>query len=161
MSQWTHRVADSFPMNRKSDVPGDAPKTLRRGRVLLAFAVTPFLPGFYGALLFGQPWAFPVGLAVAYPIALLLGVPLLLLMRRANCMEWWAFVTAGLACVLPVLLGYAWIRDVPHLESFNAINALIVLASGAFSGACFWLIGVAGDSPLRIRDIFDAGPPAA
>jgi hypothetical protein len=136
------------------------PITLRRNRVLLAFAVTPFLPGFYGALLFGQPWAFPVGLAVAYPVALVLGVPLLILMHRARRLEWWSFVITGIACTLPVLIGYAWMQHVPHLESFSALNALIVLAWGAFSGACFWLIGVAGDSPLRIRDIFDAGPPA-
>ena len=134
--------------------------TLRRGRILLAFAVTPFLPGFYGALLFGQPWAFPVGLAVAYPVALLLGAPLLFLMHRAQRLEWWSFVVTGIACTLPVLIGYAWMGEVPHLESFGALNALIVLAWGAFSGACFWLIGVAGQTPLRIRDIFDAGPPA-
>lgn len=138
----------------------NAPIALRRGRILLAFAVTPFLPGFYGALLFGQPWAFPIGLAVAYPITFLIGVPLLLWMQRANRLQWWAFVAAGIACALPVVIGYAWMNDVPHLESYSAMNALIVLAWGAFSGACFWLVGVAGDSPLRIRDIFDAGPPA-
>lgn len=137
------------------------PMKLQRGRILLAIAVTPFLPGFYGALLFGQPWAFPIGLAVAYPVTLFVGVPLLFLMRRANHLEWWAFVAAGSACALLVSIGYAWMHDVPHLQSFSALNALIVLAWGAFSGACFWLIGVAGDSPLRIRDIFDAGPPAA
>ncbi len=137
------------------------PARLQRGRILLAFAVTPFLPGFYGALLFGQPWAFPIGLAVAYTVTLLIGVPILLLMLRARHLQWWAFVAAGTACAIPVVIGYAWMQDVPHLESFSALNALIVLAWGAFSGACFWLVGVAGDSPLRIRDIFDAGPPAA
>jgi hypothetical protein len=142
------------------NMTSNAPITLRRNRVLLAFAVTPFLPGFYGALLFGQPWAFPIGLAVAYPVALLLGVPLLLMMRRANRLQWWWFLAAGVTCATPVLIGYAWLNDVPHLESFSAINALIVLAWGAFSGACFWLIGMAGETPLRIRDIFDAGPPA-
>ena len=149
------------PESNVPNMANSAPTRLQRGRILLAFAVTPFLPGFYGALLFGQPWAFPVGLAVAYPIVLLIGAPLLWLMRRANRLQWWAFVTAGIACTLPVVVGYAWMDDVPHLESFSALNALIVLAWGAFSGACFWLIGVAGDSPLRIRDIFDAGPPSA
>ena len=138
----------------------NTPIVLSRKRILLALVVTPFLPGFYGALLFGQPWAFPVGLAVAYPVMYLLGVPLLFLMRRSNRLQWWWFVGAGVVCALPVVVGYAWVNDVPHLESFSALNALIVLAWGAFSGACFWLIGVAGDSPLRIRDIFDAGPPA-
>src|SRR3569833_2326746 len=95
------------------------PIILRRGRILLALAVTPFLPGFYGALLFAQPWAFPIGLAVAYPVTLLIGVPVLLLMRRANRLQWWAFVAAGVACALLVSIGYAWLRDVPHLESFS------------------------------------------
>ena len=137
-----------------------AQKVPSRGRLLLAFAVTPFLPGFYGALLFGQPWAFPIGLAVAYPTALLLGAPVVLLMCRARQLQWWTFVGAGIVCALPALLGYAWLREVPHLQSYDLLNGLIVLAWGAFAGACFWLIGVAGDTPLRVRDIFDAGPPA-
>jgi hypothetical protein len=141
-------------------VTNTAPTSLRRSRVLLAFAVTPFLPGFYGALLFGQPWAFPIGLAVAYPVSLLLGAPLLLMMRRADRLQWWWFLAAGVACAAPVLIGYAWLNDVPHLESFSTINALIVVAWGAFAGACFWVIAVAGETPLRFRDLFDAGPPS-
>ena len=136
-----------------------APMTPSRKRLLLAFLVTPMLPGFYGALLFGQPWAFPIGLAVAYPMALVLGMPIVVLMCRSQRLQWWTFVAAGIVCAVPALVGYAWLRDVPHLQPYDLLNGLVVLAWGAFSGACFWLIGVAGDTPLRMRDIFDAGPP--
>jgi hypothetical protein len=132
---------------------------LKTSRLVLAFCVTPFLPGFYGALLFAQPWALPIGLAVAYPSALAIGVPLIMIMRRRAWLSWWCFVIAGALCALPALIAYAYVGDVPHLDSFNLPGAALVVASGAFTGACFWLLGVAGESPVRVRDLFNVGPP--
>ncbi len=129
-------------------------------RLLLAFGVTPFLPAFYGALLFGQPWALPFGAAAAYPAALVVGWPLVTVARNFGYRQWWAFVAIGLICALPVLIAYSELRFVPNLPPFDVANAMLVLAWGAFSGACFWLIGIAGDTPLRLRDIFDVGPPS-
>jgi hypothetical protein len=144
-----------FGMTSKSDTNAN-----KFRRLLLAFAITPFLPGFYGALLFGQPWALPIGVATAYPSAIVFGVPLLIFLRSRQCIQWWAFVLAGMVCAVPALVVYAYLGDVPHLQPFDVVNALALLAWGAFSGACFWLLGIAGDSPLRLRDLFDVGPPA-
>ena len=130
-------------------------------RLLIAFSVTPFLPAFYGALLFGQPWALPFGVAAAYPAALVIGLPLVTVARKFDYRQWWAFVAIGLICALPVLIVYAGLPSMPNLPPFDLANGLLVLAWGVFSGACFWLIGIAGDTPLRVRDLFDVGPPSA
>jgi hypothetical protein len=129
-------------------------------RLLLAFGVTPFLPAFYGALLFGEPWALPFGVAAAYPSALVIGWPLVTIARRFGYRQWWAYTGIGAVCALTVLIVYAALGSMPHLPAFGFANAMLVLAWGIFSGACFWLIGIAGETPLRVRDLFDVGPPS-
>src|SRR5579871_2650652 len=114
-----------------------------RSRLILAFCVSPFLPGFYGALLFAQPWALPYGIATAYPSAIVIGIPAVEIMHRRGWWHWWDFIAMGILCAIPALAIYAWMRDVPHIESFGFLNALIVLGWGAFAGACFWLLGAA------------------
>jgi hypothetical protein len=128
-------------------------------RLCLAFVLTPLLPPFYGALFFAQPWALPIGLIVTYPSALVFGLPSFLLWVR-RFRQWWVFAVWGAACSLPALITYAVRQDVLHLESFSLTNGAIVLGWGAFAGLCFWLLGIAGDSPLRWRDVLDMGPPS-
>jgi hypothetical protein len=132
-----------------------------RGRIVLAFFLSPLLAPFYGALFFAQPWALPIGLAITYPSAVLFGIPSFLALRRSSAgRQWWAFAAWGALCSTPALMAYAVCEDVPHLESFTLLNGAAVVGWGAFSGLCFWLLGVAGDSPLRWRDILDMGPPS-
>ena len=133
----------------------------KHGRIFLAFSLSPLLPPFYGALFFAQPWAMPIGLMISYPSAILFGVPSFLWLRRYLNRRWWAFAMWGALCSTPALVVYSILKDVPHLESFTLLNGLALLSWGAFSGICFWLLGIAGDSPLRWRDILDMGPPSS
>ena len=126
-------------------------------RLAAAFALTPFLPCFYCAIFFAQPWALPVGLAVSYPAELVVGVPTILFMRTRGWMQWWQLAIAGTLCALPVIAAYAWMQDVPHIEPFSVMNAVFVALWGAFSGLCFWLLGVCGETPFRFRNLFDVG----
>ncbi len=130
------------------------------GRIVLAFCLSPLLPAFYGALLFAQPWALPIGIAISYPTAIFFGVPSFILMRRLMQRRWWAFALWGGACAFPALIAYAVYRDVPHFASFDLFNGAAVVAWGVFAGLCFWLLGIAGESPLRWRDVLDMGPPS-
>ena len=130
-----------------------------RNRIIIAFLLSPLLPPFYGALFFAQPWALPIGLMVTYPSALIFGLPSFLLMVR-RFRQWWVFGAWGALCSLPALIIYAVCNHVPHLESFDLLNGAILLSWGTFAGLCFWLLGVAGDSPLRWRDVLDMGPPS-
>ena len=133
----------------------------QRSRLWLAFGVTPFLPAFYGALLFGEPWAMPFGIVAAYPAAVIVGWPLVMLACKLGYRHWWTYVAIGVACAVPLLGVYAAADAMPHLPPFDVAHAALVLAWGAFSGTCFWLLGIAGDTPLRVRDLFDVGPPGA
>ena len=137
-----------------------APAT--RGRIVLAFFLSPLLAPFYGALFFAQPWALPIGLLITYPSAILFGIPSFLLLRRHRAgRQWWAFAAWGALCSIPALIVYAVCKEVPHLESYTLLNAAALVGWGTFSGLCFWLLGVAGDSPLRWRDVLDMGPPSS
>ena len=79
---------------------------LQKRRVILGFILVPLLPGFYAALLFGQPWTFPIGLGLSYPTALLFGMPLFLVLRRQGWLAWWQFGLCGAVCVLPLEILY-------------------------------------------------------
>jgi hypothetical protein len=132
-----------------------------RTRIVLAFCFSPLLAPFYGAFLFAQPWALPIGLLITYPSAIVFGIPSFLLLRRRSVgRQWWAFAAWGALCSTPALIVYAVCKEVPHLESFTPLNGLALVAWGTFSGLCFWLLGVAGDSPVRWRDVLDMGPPS-
>ena len=128
-------------------------------RVVLAFCVTPVLPAFYGALFMAQPWLLPIGLAVGYPSELIVGLPAFLVMRRRQWLGWWQFVLAGILCAIPAVFGYWFVGSVPHLQEFDAVAALALCGGGALGGAVFWLLGLAGESPLSWRNFFDLGPP--
>lgn len=129
-------------------------------RVAVALLLTPILPAFYAALFFAEPWALPIGLIASYPSEILFGLPMLFVMSRHQWLLWWNFVLAGTLAAIPAVLLYAWLGDVPHLEGFSAANALSALCLGAFSGLAFWLLGVSGNAPPRLRDILNMGPPS-
>ena len=131
-------------------VPG--PQPLRR--VVLGFALTPMLPAFYATLFFAQPWAFPYGIALAYPAALLLGLPLYLGLRRRQRLGWWQLALAGMICAVPAVLAYRYAGTPPHLEPFDWLAALYLEAWGAFAGLSFWLLAVAGNTPVTARTMF-------
>lgn len=123
-------------------------------RVLLGFAVAPALPAFYAALFFAQPWAFPYGIALAYPSALLLGLPIFLVLRRQQRLGWWQLGLTGMVCAAPAIIAYRHVGTPPHLEPFEWLAALYLMAWGGFAGLSFWLLSVAGKSPVTARMLF-------
>ncbi|QBB71296.1 hypothetical protein ELE36_13550 [Pseudolysobacter antarcticus] len=128
-------------------------------RILFALLFTPLLPPFYATLFFAEPWSLPIGLLLTYPSAWLLGLPIVLLLRRLHRLDGWSLALAGAVCSVPALLLYWWIDTPPHLQAFSAVNALELLGWGAFSGLCFWLLGIVGDSSVSLRTLLDIGPP--
>jgi hypothetical protein len=134
------------------------PDVLDWRRVLLGLILTPLLPAFYVAILFAKPWALPVGLLVAYPCELVIGLPILLLLRRVGWMKWWHFGIAGVLSAIPAVVIHWRIGSTPQIEAFSPGNAALTLLWGALAGLCFWLIAVAGASPVRLRDLFDHRP---
>ena len=137
--------------------PDPSAPQLQQSRVLLGFALTPMLPAFYAALFFAQPWAFAIGVSLSYPVALLLGLPLYVVLRRRKQLGWQPLTLVGMVCALPVVVLYWIVGTPPHLEPFGLVNALCLEAWGAFSGLCFWLLAVAGSSPLTVRVLFGLG----
>jgi hypothetical protein len=129
-------------------------------RIAFAALFTPVLAPFYSAVLFGHPWALPIGLMLSYPAALLIGVPALALLARKRWTGCWHCIAVGMLCSIPAVVAYAcW--DLPaDIEAFSVANAAIVFAWGAFSGFCFWMLGIAGDSPVSLRTIISAGMDA-
>jgi hypothetical protein len=146
------------PAANPAALSGQAKPAMWGHRIAFAFAFTPLLAPFYAAVLFGRPWALPIGLALSYPTALLIGVPIVALLLRRRWTGWWAFVATGIFCTVPVVVAYAWVPGaLAEVEAFSMLNGAIVIAWGAFSGFCFWLLGVAGDSPVTLRTILTAG----
>lgn len=130
---------------------------LQASRLMLGFALAPMLPAFYSALFFAQPWAFPIGVALAYPTALLLGLPLFLGLRRQGWLSWWQLSMGGTLCALPLVLLYWQVGTPPHLEAFDWLNGLSLAAWGGFSGLSFWLLAISGKTPVRLHMLFGVG----
>jgi hypothetical protein len=133
------------------------PVAVCRQRVACALLFTPLLAPFYAAILFGRPWALPIGLLLTYPAALLIGVPAVVLLINRRWLSWWHFVATGIVCSIPAVVAYACWGALPQVQAFSAVGGLGVIAWGAFSGLCFWLLGIAGDSPVTLRTILTAG----
>jgi hypothetical protein len=151
-----------FPSTRVSDAglaPGKTHRPLDCGRLAMALLLTPLLAGLYPALLFAQPWAIPIGLALAYVSAILFALPAALLLHACRCRRALAYILAGVLCSEPGLALYAYLGTPRHFEPFNPLIALEWLIWGGICGAVFWMFAVAGDSPLRWRHLFDLGPP--
>jgi hypothetical protein len=146
------------------DMPGAGPpqtalpsevQPLDRRRLLTAFALTPLLAGFYPAIFLAEPSIMPYGLLLAYASTALFGIPLLIYFDRRQVREWWMYIAGGTACSLPTVLLYALAPLPDHLLPFGPIPTLGLLFWGGSSGIVFWMIGVAGDSPVSLRTLFD------
>lgn len=128
-----------------------------RGRLTLALLLTPLLAPFYSAVLFERPWDLVFGLLSSYAGMVLPGIPATLWLLRRRHLDLQPFAVLGVACSLPAMLIYAALPDTTHLEDFGAVPALVIAAWGAFSGACFWLVGIAGEPSLTLKSLFDMG----
>jgi hypothetical protein len=125
-------------------------------RIAFALLFTPLLAPFYAAILSARPWLLPIGLLLSYPTAVLIGAPTVFLLARKIKVEWWHCVALGMLCSMPAIIAYACAILPPDVDAYSTANAVIVIAWGAFSGLCFWLLGVAGDSPVTLRTIMAA-----
>jgi hypothetical protein len=124
-------------------------------RLFTAFTLTPLLAGFYPAILLAEPAIMPIGLLLAYASTVLFGIPLVLYFDRRGVREWWMYIAGGTACSLPTVLLYAWAPLPDHLQPFGALPVLALLFWGGSSGIVFWMIGIAGDSAVSLRSLFD------
>jgi hypothetical protein len=140
-------------------VPQTAPPPewvpLDRKRLLTAFALTPLLAGFYPAIFLAEPAVMPIGLLLAYASTVLFGVPLVLYFDHRGVREWYLYIAGGAACSLPTVLLYAFAPLPTGLLPFGPIPVLGLLFWGGSSGIIFWMIGVAGDTAVSMKTLFD------
>jgi hypothetical protein len=143
--------------------PSDAPKItadpafarLERRRIIMAFALTPLLSGFYPAIFLAVPEMMPLSLLLAYASTVLFGIPLVLYFDRRGVREWWQYLVGGAACAVPAVILYALAPLPSYLLAFGPVPVICLLFWGASSGVVFWMIGVAGDSAVSLRTLFD------
>ena len=145
------RVAAALPQTAP---PADQ-VPLDRSRLLTAFALTPLLAGFYPAIFLADPALMPIGLALAYASTIVFGIPLVIYFDRHRVREWWLYITGGTACSLPTVALYALAPLPTYLVPFGPLPALGLLLWGGSAGLLFWMIGVAGDSAVSLRTLFD------
>jgi hypothetical protein len=142
-----------------AELPQTAPPPealpLDRKRLLTAFALTPLLAGFYPAVFLAEPSIMLLGLLLAYASTLLFGIPLVIYFDRRGVREWWMYIAGGTACSLPTILLYALAPMPDYLLPFGPVPVLGLLFWGGSSGIVFWMIGVAGDSAVSLRTLFD------
>lgn len=135
--------------------PPPAAEPLDRKRLFTAFALTPLLSGFYPAIFLAEPSLMPIGLVLAYASTVFFGVPLVAYFDRRGVREWYMYIAGGTACSLPTVLLYALVPLPEHVQPFSAVPVLGVLLWGGSSGIVFWMIGIAGDSAVSLRTLFD------
>ena len=143
--------------------PSDSPKItadpvvppLERHRLVMAFALTPLLSGFYPAIFLAAPEMMPMSLVLAYASTVLFGLPLVVYFNRRSVREWWMYVAGGMACAVPTAILYALAPLPSYLLPFGVVPVLGLLFWGASSGIVFWMIGIAGDSAVSLRTLFD------
>jgi hypothetical protein len=128
---------------------------LDRKRLFTAFLLTPMLAGFYPAMFLGEPTILPLGLVLAYVSATVFGIPLIILFDRRRVRDWWLFMIGGVVCALPTVILYAFAPTPEHLDPFGWVPLLQVVLWGASSGLLFWMVGVAGDTPVNVTTLFD------
>jgi hypothetical protein len=129
---------------------------LDRRRLITAFCLTPLLAGFYPAIFLAEPSLMLVGLVLAYVSTAVFGIPLVAYFDHRGVREWYMYIFGGTACSLPTVLLYAFVAPLPdHLQPFGVVPVLGVLIWGASSGIVFWMIGIAGDSAVSLRSLFD------
>jgi hypothetical protein len=128
---------------------------MERRRLVMAFALTPLLSGFYPAILLAAPEMMPMSLVLAYASTVLFGLPLVVYFNRRSVREWWMYVAGGMACAVPTVILYALAPLPSYLLPFGLVPVLGLLFWGASSGIVFWMIGIAGDSAVSLRTLFD------
>jgi hypothetical protein len=129
---------------------------LDRRRLFTAFCLTPLLAGFYPAIFLAEPSLMLVGLVLAYVSTAVFGIPLVAYFDHRGVREWYMYILGGTACSLPTVLLYAFVAPLPdHLQPFGVVPVLGVLIWGASSGIVFWMIGIAGESAVSLRSLFD------
>jgi hypothetical protein len=151
-------MASDLPQSAPiSDLPPPTPTRvpLERRRLVTAFALTPLLAGFYPAVFMAEPAVMPLGLLLAYVSTVLFGIPLVFYFDRRGIREWWMYIAGGTACSLPTILLYALAPLPQYLLPFGFVPVVGLLLWGASSGIVFWMIGIAGDSAVSLRTLFD------
>lgn len=128
---------------------------LERRRLITAFALTPLLAGFYPAIFLAEPEMMPISLLLAYASTVLFGIPLVLYFDLRGVREWWMYVIGGAACALPTVVLYALAPLPSYLRPFGPMPVIALLFWGASSGMVFWMIGIAGESAVSLRSLFD------
>jgi len=137
-------------------VPPPATGPLDRRRLFTAFCLTPLLAGFYPAIFLAEPSLMLVGLVLAYVSTAVFGIPLVAYFDHRGVRDWYMYILGGAACSLPTVVLYAFAAPLPdHLQPFGVVPVLGVLVWGASSGIVFWMIGIAGDSAVSLRTLFD------
>lgn len=130
-------------------------RPLERRRLVMAFALTPLLSGFYPAIFLAAPEMMPMSLVLAYASTVLFGLPLVFYFNHRGVREWWMYVAGGIACAVPTIILYALAPLPSYLLPFGVVPVLGLLFWGASSGIVFWMIGIAGDSAVSLRTLFD------
>ena len=124
-------------------------------RLFTAFCLTPLLAGFYPAIFMAEPSLMPIGLVLAYASTVVFGIPLVAYFDRRGVRQWYLYIAGGTACSVPTVFLYALAPLPEHLQPFGAMPVLSVLLWGGTSGIVFWMIGIAGDSAVSLRSLFD------
>ena len=124
-------------------------------RLFTAFCLTPLLAGFYPAIFMAEPSLMPIGLVLAYASTVVFGIPLVAYFDRRGVRQWYLYIAGGTACSEPTVFLYALAPLPEHLQPFGAMPVLSVLLWGGTSGIVFWMIGIAGDSAVSLRSLFD------
>ena len=128
---------------------------LDRKRLFTAFTLTPLLAGFYPAILMAEPSVMPFSLLLAYASTVLFGIPLVIYFDRRGVRDWWMYIAGGSACSVPTMILYALAPLPDYLQPFGPMPVLELLMWGGSSGIVFWMIGVAGDSAVSFKTLFD------
>ena len=142
-----------------ADLPHTAPppaaEPLDWKRLFTAFCLTPLLAGFYPAIFLAEPSLMPIGLVLAYASTVLFGIPLVAYFDRRGVRQWYMYIAGGTACSVPTVALYALAPLPEHVQAFGAMPVLRVLAWGGSSGIVFWMTGIAGDTAVSLRSLFD------
>ena len=149
MAQPAPTVTPTLPEAPRGALPLD------RRRLITAFALTPMLAGFYPAIFLAEPMVLPLGLALSYASAALFGIPLMVYFSRRRVRECWMYIAGGAVCSLPTVVLYALAPLPGYLSPFGPVPVLGLLFWGSSSGLVFWMIGIAGDSPISLHTLFD------
>ena len=152
-------AANLPPNGPRGGLPQTAPpvgvEPLDWKRLFTAFCLTPLLAGFYPAIFMAEPSLMPIGLVLAYASTVVFGIPLVAYFDRRGVRQWYLYIAGGTACSVPTVFLYALAPLPEHLQPFGAMPVLSVLLWGGTSGIVFWMIGIAGDSAVSLRSLFD------